>query len=195
VIVIRISSCVVSVYLKPNGRHLRPTTTVKTCTLTTRQITATSQPTISRNSMQMSEMSVKTFTQWLRTMSEKINNYWICHDQQQFFFCIKNLQLVKFLPLSWHFLPLSYFHHPPTFMGDGGGRHWLVRMEWRPARWSVCLPLLIFPCTVKFRSSLLAAAHPGGPGKRAVKRLWWFHEWWRFTWESQSTMHAHWPLS
>ena len=58
-------------------------------------------------------------------------------------------------------------------MGDGGGGHWLVRMEWRPAGWSVCLPLLIFPCTIKSRSSLLAPAHPGGPGKRAVKRLWW----------------------
>ena len=57
-------------------------------------------------------------------------------------------------------------------MGDGGGGHWLVRMEWRPAGWSVCLPLLIFPCTIKSRSSLLAPAHPGGPGKRAVKRLW-----------------------
>jgi len=45
-------------------------------------------------------------------------------------------------------------------------------MEWCPARWSVCLPLLIFPCTMKSRSSLLAAAHPGGPGKRAVKQLW-----------------------
>jgi len=57
-------------------------------------------------------------------------------------------------------------------MGDGGGGHWLVRMEWCPAGWSVCLPLLIFPCTVKSRSSLLAPAHAGGPGKRAVKRLW-----------------------
>jgi len=75
VIVIRISSYVVSVYLKLNGRHLRQTTTVKPCTLTMRQITATSQPTISRHSTQMSEMSVKTFTQWLRTISEKINNY------------------------------------------------------------------------------------------------------------------------
>jgi len=56
-------------------------------------------------------------------------------------------------------------------MGDGGGGHRLVRMEWRPAGWSVCLPLLIFPCTIKSRSSLLAPAHPGGPGKRAVKRL------------------------
>jgi len=57
-------------------------------------------------------------------------------------------------------------------MGDGGGGHWLVRMEWRPAGWSVCLPLLISPCAIKSRSSLLAAAHPGGPRKRAVKRLW-----------------------
>ena len=44
--------------------------------------------------------------------------------------------------------------------------------HWRPAGWSVCLPLLIFPWTIKFRSSLLALAHPCGPGKRAVKRLW-----------------------
>jgi len=28
------------------------------------------------------------------------------------------------------------------------------------------------PCTIKSRSSLLAPAHPGGPGKRTVKRLW-----------------------
>jgi len=55
---------------------------------------------------------------------------------------------------------------------DGGGGHWLVRMEWHPAGWSVCLRLLIFPCTVKSRSSLLAPAHPGGPGKRDVKWLW-----------------------
>ena len=57
-------------------------------------------------------------------------------------------------------------------MGDGGGRHWLAQMEWRPAGWLVCLPLLILPCTIKSRSSLLALAHPGGPGKRAVKWLW-----------------------
>ena len=56
---------------------------------------------------------------------------------------------------------------------DGGGGHWLlVQMEWRPAGWSLCLPLLISPCTIKSRTSLLAPAHPGGPGKRAVKRLW-----------------------
>ena len=51
-------------------------------------------------------------------------------------------------------------------MGGGGGGHWLVRMEWRPAGWSVCLPLLIVLCTIKSRSSLLALAHPGGPRKR-----------------------------
>jgi len=55
-------------------------------------------------------------------------------------------------------------------LGDGGG-HWLVRMEWRPAVWSVCLPLLIFSCTIKSRSSLLAPADPGGPRKRAVKLI------------------------
>ena len=27
------------------------------------------------------------------------------------------------------------------------------------------------PCTIKSRSSLLAPAHAGGPGKRAIKRL------------------------
>jgi len=61
---------------------------------------------------------------------------------------------------------------PVKYMGDGGGGQWLVRMEWHPAGWSVCLPLLIFRCTIKSRSSLLAPPHPGGPGKRAVKRLW-----------------------
>ena len=47
--------------------------------------------------------------------------------------------------------------------GDGGGGQWLVWMEWRPAGWSLCLPLLIFPCTIKTRSFLLAPAHPCGP--------------------------------
>jgi len=44
-------------------------------------------------------------------------------------------------------------------------------MEWRPVEWSMCLPLLIFSCTIKSRSSPMAPAHPRGPGKRAVKRL------------------------
>jgi len=56
---------------------------------------------------------------------------------------------------------------------EGWWRWALVsRMEWRPAGWSVCLPLLILPCTIKSRSSLLAPAHPGGPGKRAIEQLW-----------------------
>jgi len=37
-------------------------------------------------------------------------------------------------------------------------------MEWHPDGWSVCLPLLIFPCTIKSRSSFLAPAHLSGPG-------------------------------
>jgi len=56
-------------------------------------------------------------------------------------------------------------------------RRWLVRMEWRPAELSVCLPLLSFlalSCTRKSRrrlSFLLAPAHPGSPGMWTVKRL------------------------
>ena len=50
----------------------------------------------------------------------------------------------------------------------------MVGIEWRLAGWSVCLPLLIFPCTTKSRRSLLAPAHPGGPGsgEMGLKRLW-----------------------
>ena len=67
---------------------------------------------------------------------------------------------------------------PVKNMGDGGGGHWLlVWMEWCPSGWSMCLPLLIFPCTIRSRSSLLAPAYPGGPGKRAVKQLWWWCLW------------------
>jgi len=55
---------------------------------------------------------------------------------------------------------------PVKKWGDSGGGHWLVRMEWHPAGWSVCLPPLIFPCTIKSRSSLLAPAHPVVPEKQ-----------------------------
>ena len=48
----------------------------------------------------------------------------------------------------------------------------LVRMEWYPAGWSVCLPLLM---SLRHKSPeedfLLTQAHPVGSGKRAVKRL------------------------
>jgi len=66
----------------------------------------------------------------------------------------------------------SQYRQSGSVSGDGGGGNCLVRMEWRPAGWTVCLPLLIFPCTRKSRSSLLVPTHPGGPRKRAVKRLW-----------------------
>jgi len=55
--------------------------------------------------------------------------------------------------------------------GDGGGWQCLVWMEWHPTGRSVCLPPLIFPGIIKSRGSLLAPANPGGPRKRAVKRL------------------------
>jgi len=61
---------------------------------------------------------------------------------------------------------------PVKIRGDGGDGQWLVRMEWCPAGLSVSLPLLTLLSTIKSRSSLLAPAHPDGPGKRAVKRLW-----------------------
>jgi len=48
----------------------------------------------------------------------------------------------------------------------------LVSLDGVASSRMVCVSLLIFPCTIKSRSSLLAPAHPGDPGKRAVKRLW-----------------------
>jgi len=79
-------------------------------------------------------------------------------------------QVISFAFSAYDF---SALRHPACKKwGDGGGGHWLVRMEWRPAGWSVCLPVLIFPCTIKSRNSLLAPAHPDGRGKRAVKWLW-----------------------
>ena len=42
-----------------------------------------------------------------------------------------------------------------------------------PSGWSVFLPLLIFPCSLKSRSSLLAPAHRVVPEKGPLKRLWW----------------------
>jgi len=53
-----------------------------------------------------------------------------------------------------------------------------------PTRVVVCLPLVILLSTIKStKSFLLAPAHPGGPGKSALK--WW----WCGT--SQSAMKAH----
>jgi len=54
----------------------------------------------------------------------------------------------------------------PVKMGDGGGGHWLVQMEWHLARWSVSLPLLIFPCTIKSRSFSSGTGSPGWSRKK-----------------------------
>jgi len=49
---------------------------------------------------------------------------------------------------------------------------WLVLTEWRP--YAESASCYILPSTIKSRRSfLLAPAHPGGPRKRAVQRLWW----------------------
>ena len=56
-----------------------------------------------------------------------------------------------------------------------------------PSRMALYLPLLIFPCTIKSRSSLLAPARLGGPGKRAIKRLWW----WCGVVGQKTCMHVH----
>jgi len=66
-------------------------------------------------------------------------------------------------PIRWHI----YFHDFNKKIVN-----WLVWMKWHPAGWSVCLPLLISPCTIKSRCCLLASAHPGGPRKSAVEWLW-----------------------
>jgi len=65
--------------------------------------------------------------------------------------------------------------YPACKKWDGGGGLWLVRMEWHPAGWSVCLPLLIFPCTIKSRSFFSGTVSPGWSRKKGRKRLWW---WW-----------------
>jgi len=56
---------------------------------------------------------------------------------------------------------------------NGWWRWALVSMDGvAPSRMVSVSASVIFPCTIKSRSSLLAPAHLGGPGKRAVKRLW-----------------------
>jgi len=81
-------------------------------------------------------------------------------DGQTFiFYCIPYISaLVAFSALT--LLVGRQEGHPACKKWMDGGWHWLVWMEWRPARLSVCLPLLIFPHTTKSRSFLLASAHP-----------------------------------
>jgi len=82
--------------------------------------------------------------------------------------------LLAFLPTVYHFIDRSDIFR--TYHVDRG-RH---TDHPCPAGWLVCLLLLIFPCIIKSRSSLLAPAHPGGLGKRAVKRLCYLYWNWLF---------------
>jgi len=56
-------------------------------------------------------------------------------------------------------------------MGDDGGRHCLVQMEWRPAGWSVCLPLLIFPLHHKVQKFSSGTSSPGWSRKKGRKTV------------------------
>ena len=58
-----------------------------------------------------------------------------------------------------------------TYGEDDGGGHWLVRMEWRPVRWSVCVPLLIFPCTIKSQKFSSGTGSPGWSWKKGRKTV------------------------
>ena len=75
--------------------------------------------------------------------------------QEYMLFChgFKNA-LVAFSPLTLLVGQQEGHLARKKIWGDGGDGHWLVDMEWRPAGWSVCLPVLISPCTTKFRSSM-----------------------------------------
>jgi len=53
---------------------------------------------------------------------------------------------------------------------DGGG-HGLVQMEWRPRMVGVFASVSL-PLHHKVQKFSSGTADPGGPGKRAVKRLW-----------------------
>jgi len=56
-------------------------------------------------------------------------------------------------------------------MGDDKGGSLISQDGVAPSRIAGVSAYVIFPCTIKFRRFLLAPAHPGSPGKRAVKRL------------------------
>jgi len=43
-------------------------------------------------------------------------------------------------------------------------------MQWRPARLSVCMPHVIFPCTIKVYKISSGIGSPGSPGKTVVNQ-------------------------
>ena len=54
---------------------------------------------------------------------------------------------------------------------DGGGEHWLVRMEWHPDGWSVSASVNL-PLHHEVQKFSSGTGSPGWSRKRAVKRLW-----------------------
>ena len=56
-------------------------------------------------------------------------------------------------------------------MGDEGGGSLISLDGVAPSRIVGVSASDVFPCTIKSRRFLPTPAHPGGPGKRAVKRL------------------------
>ena len=56
-------------------------------------------------------------------------------------------------------------------MGGGAGGHWLVRMEWRPAGWSVCLPLINLPLHHEVQKFSSGAGSPGWSWKKGHKMV------------------------
>jgi len=107
------------------------------------------------------------------TRITNIKSTYMCTLPKTMSAIILQLLTVKMPSVLWHcWLGGRKSLRPVKKWGkDGGGGHWLVWMKWRPAGWSVCLPLLIFPCTIKSRSSLLAPAHPGGSRKKGRKTV------------------------
>jgi len=55
--------------------------------------------------------------------------------------------------------------------GDGGGEHWLVRMEQRPAGWSVCLRFVNLPLPHKVQKLSSGIGSPGWSQKKGCKTV------------------------
>jgi len=55
---------------------------------------------------------------------------------------------------------------------DGGGGHWLVRMEWRPARWSVSASVNL-PLHHKVQKFSSGTSSPGWSRKKGHGVVWW----------------------
>ena len=62
-------------------------------------------------------------------------------------------------------------------MEDGGGGHWFVWMEWHPAGWSVCLPVLVnLPFHHRVQKFSSGTGSPGWSRKKGLKTVvvWWW---------------------